>query len=106
MFTGIVEELGELVGFIAKGHSAVITVRGATVTPDARHGDSIAVNGVCLTVVNVDGDTFTADVMTETLTRSGIGAMRRGDQVNLERAATATTRLGGHIVQGHIDGVG
>jgi len=106
MFTGIVEELGELVGFIAKGHSAVITVRGATVTTDARHGDSIAVNGVCLTVVDVDGDTFTADVMKETLDRSSLGVLTIGDRVNLERAATIATRLGGHIVQGHVDAVG
>src|SRR5439155_15377339 len=106
MFTGIVEELGELVGFIAKGHSAVITVRGATVTTDARPGDSIAVNGVCLTVVDVDGDAFTADVMKETLDRSALGALAEGDPVNLERAATLDSRLGGHLVQGHVDGVG
>jgi riboflavin synthase len=76
------------------------------VVKDARHGDSIAVNGVCLTVVTVDEDTFTADVMKETLDRSCLGALREGDPVNLERAATLGTRLGGHLVQGHVDGVG
>ena len=76
------------------------------VTSDARHGDSIAVNGVCLTVVDVDGDIFTADVMKETFDRASLGSLAPGEPVNLERAATAATRLGGHIVQGHVDGVG
>ena len=106
MFTGIVEELGEVVRLVdAGGDSAVIAVRGPVVTADARHGDSISVNGVCLTVIdNVDG-VFTADVMGETLRRSSLGALRVGSQVNLERAATVGSRLGGHLVQGHVDGV-
>ncbi len=106
MFTGIVEELGEIAELTDLGDAARIAVRGKTVTTDARHGDSIAVNGVCLTVVDVDGDTFTADVMKETLDRSSLGAVAPGDPVNLERAALLSSRLGGHIVQGHVDGVG
>jgi len=107
MFTGIVEELGEVVRLTdGGGDSAVLAVRGPLVTSDARHGDSISVNGVCLTVIdNVDG-VFTADVMGESLQRSTLGALRAGSPVNLERAATVATRLGGHIVQGHVDGVG
>jgi riboflavin synthase len=106
MFTGIVEELGEVVYLTdAGGDSAVIAVRGPVVTSDARLGDSISVNGVCLTVIdNVDG-VFTADVMGESLRRSSLGALRAGSQVNLERAATVGSRLGGHLVQGHVDGV-
>ena len=106
MFTGIVEELGEVVRLTdAGGDSAVLAVRGPLVTSDARHGDSISVNGVCLTVIdNVDG-VFTADVMGETLRRSSLGALSVGGQVNLERAATVGSRLGGHRVQGHVDGV-
>jgi riboflavin synthase len=104
VFTGIVEELGALVVSDDLGTAARFTVRGPLVTSDARHGDSIAVNGVCLTVVEVVGDTFTADVMKETLDRSALGALRPGDAVNLERAATLQTRLGGHLVQGHVDG--
>jgi riboflavin synthase len=102
MFTGIVEELGELV---AAG-AGTLTVRGPLVCADARPGDSIAVNGVCLTVVEVAGGGFTVDVMAETLRRSALATLAPGDPVNLERAATATTRLGGHLVQGHVDGVG
>jgi riboflavin synthase len=106
MFTGIVEELGEVAYLTdAGGDSAVLAVRGPLVTSDARHGDSIAVNGVCLTVIdNVDG-VFTADVMGETLRRSSLGVLRPGSAVNLERAATVGSRLGGHLVQGHVDGV-
>ena len=106
MFTGIVEELGEVAYLTdAGGDSAVIAVRGSVVTSDARHGDSVAVNGVCLTVIdNVDG-VFTADVMGETLRRSSLGVLRSGSPVNLERAATVGSRLGGHLVQGHVDGV-
>jgi riboflavin synthase len=106
MFTGIVEELGEVVYLTdAGGDSAVLAVRGPVVTSDARHGDSISVNGVCLTVIdNVDG-VFTADVMGETLRRSSLGVLAAGSQVNLERAATVGSRLGGHLVQGHVDGV-
>jgi riboflavin synthase len=106
VFTGIVEELGTVVAVTDLGDSARLAVRGETVTADARHGDSIAVNGVCLTVVEVDDDVFGADVMKETLDRSSLGALRAGDRVNLERAATLATRLGGHLVQGHVDGVG
>jgi riboflavin synthase len=106
MFTGIVEELGTLAAFEDLGEAARLSVSGPLVAKDAAHGDSIAVNGVCLTVVTVDGDTFTADVMRETLARSALGALRPGDPVNLERAATLATRLGGHLVQGHVDGVG
>jgi riboflavin synthase len=106
MFTGIVEELGEIVRRTdTGGDSAVLAVRGPLVTSDARHGDSISVNGVCLTVIdNVDG-VFTADVMGETLRRSSLGALQEGSRVNLERAAALGSRLGGHLVQGHVDGV-
>ncbi|GAB3891793.1 riboflavin synthase [Microbispora bryophytorum] len=106
MFTGIVEELGEVVALEAQGDSARLTVRGAVVTADAGHGDSIAVNGVCLTVAGAEADSFTADVMKETLDRSSLGALRPGSRVNLERAVRADQRLGGHIVQGHVDGTG
>jgi riboflavin synthase len=107
MFTGIVEELGEVVRRAdTGGDSALVAVSGPVVTADAGRGDSIAVNGVCLTVVEVDGDVFTADVMGETLRRSSLGALRPGDPVNLERAATVGSRLGGHLVQGHVDSVG
>ncbi|MGC4749447.1 riboflavin synthase [Micromonospora sp. DT201] len=107
MFTGIIEELGEIVRVTpTAGDSALVAVRGPLVTSDARHGDSIAVNGVCLTVVEVADGIFTADVMGETLRRSALGALRPGDPVNLERAAALGSRLGGHLVQGHVDGVG
>jgi riboflavin synthase len=111
MFTGIVEERGEVVGITAhdrdgSGGAARLTVRGPRVTADAEHGDSIAVSGVCLTVVDRTADTFTADVMAETLHRTTIGALRAGDAVNLERSVTSATRLGGHLVQGHVDGTG
>lgn len=101
MFTGIVEELGEVV----KSSEAFLAVRGPLVTSDASLGDSISVDGVCLTVTLVDGDVFHADVMAETRRRTAIGGLMPGDRVNLERAATLTTRLGGHLVQGHVDGV-
>jgi riboflavin synthase len=107
VFTGIVEELGEVVGKDDLGDSARFTIRGPLVTADAGHGDSIAVNGVCLTVVEVQpGDMFTADVMGETLGRSSLGQLAAGSPVNLERAAAVNSRLGGHIVQGHVDGTG
>jgi riboflavin synthase len=109
VFTGIVEELGTILGRIELGPSgdaARLTIGADLVTADARHGDSIAVNGVCLTVVDVDERSFSADVMKETLARSALGTVRPGDLVNLERAVTAATRLGGHLVQGHVDGVG
>ncbi len=106
MFTGIVEELGEIVRLDWHGEAAILAVCGPTVAGDARLGDSISVSGVCLTVTAVDGDVFNADVMKETFDRSTLGSATVGDRVNLERAATPTTRLGGHIVQGHVDGVG
>ncbi len=106
MFTGIIEELGEVVRLDWYGEGAGIGVRGPRVTGDAGHGDSIAVSGVCLTVTSVDGDVFVADVMKETFDRSALGSLALGDRVNLERAATPSTHLGGHIVQGHVDGVG
>lgn len=107
MFTGIVEELGEVLGTESGPSSARLTVRGPVVTADARHGDSIAVNGVCLTVTDQPApDAFTADVMLETLERTTLGGLRPGDPVNLERAVPAGARLGGHVVQGHVDGVG
>jgi riboflavin synthase len=106
MFTGIVEELGEVVAVEQRGDSARLTVRGPLVVSDAHHGASIAVDGVCLTVVDVDGDTFTADVMAETLGRSALAALRPGSPVNLERPVTLADRLGGHLVQGHVDGTG
>ncbi|MFM9035064.1 MAG: riboflavin synthase [Mycobacterium sp.] len=107
MFTGIVEELGEVVAVEHLGDSARLTIRGPLVTSDVRHGDSIAVNGVCLTVAEVAADgRFTADVMGETLNRSSLAALRPGGPVNLERAAALNSRLGGHIVQGHVDGTG
>jgi riboflavin synthase len=105
VFTGIVEELGEVVE-VAAGPVARLTVRGPLVSGDARPGDSIAVNGVCLTVVDVAGGTFTVDVVAETLARSSLAAVAAGDPVNLERAVTPATRLGGHLVQGHVDGTG
>ncbi|HEY7719295.1 MAG TPA: riboflavin synthase [Pedococcus sp.] len=106
MFTGIVEELGEVVAVDVGEDSARLTVRGPLVTSDATHGASIAVNGVCLTVVEHGGGTFTVDVMAETLRRTGLGALRPGDPVNLERAMAAGGRFGGHVVQGHVDGTG
>lgn len=108
MFTGIVEELGEVVELrlTPDGTDARLTVRGPKVTSDAGHGDSIAVSGVCLTVVEQADGTFAADVMAETLSRTTVGTLKAGDLVNLERSVTAHTRLGGHVVQGHVDGVG
>ena len=107
MFTGIVEELGKVTRVEDLGDSARLTITGPVVTSDARHGDSIAVNGVCLTVVEATADgQFSADVMAETLNRSSLGGLAAGSPVNLERAAAVNSRLGGHIVQGHVDGTG
>ena len=106
MFTGIVEELGAVAAIEPGKDSARLTVRGPLVTADVTHGASIAVNGVCLTVVSHDDGEFTVDVMAETLRRSGLGALRPGDRVNLERAMAAGGRFGGHVVQGHVDGTG
>jgi len=106
LFTGIIEELGAVVGLEPRGDSAVLVVRAPTVSADTHHGASIAVNGVCLTVVGSDGERLHFDVMAETLKRSVIGALRPAEQVNLERAVRAVGRLDGHIVQGHVDGTG
>jgi len=107
MFTGIVEELGQVVRLESGSESARITVRGPVVTSDAVHGASIAVNGICLTVVDrPEPDTFTADVMLETLRRTSLAGLDAGTRVNLERPMPADGRFGGHIVQGHVDGVG
>jgi riboflavin synthase len=106
VFTGIVEELGEIVALDRDGDSARLSVRGPLVVSDAVHGASIAVNGVCLTVTDVKDDAFTVDVMKETLDRSGLAALSPGSPVNLERPVRPADRLGGHIVQGHVDGVG
>jgi riboflavin synthase len=108
MFTGIVEEIGEVIVVRESADVVVFTVRGRTVTSGTRHGDSIAVNGVCLTVVDPQGstdDTFTVELMPETLKRSSLAAVVPGARVNLERAVPVGGRLGGHIVQGHVDGV-
>ncbi|MCB1274433.1 MAG: riboflavin synthase [Leucobacter sp.] len=109
MFTGLIEEVGEIVAVAPVGDSLRLTVRGPLVTSDARHGDSIQVSGVCLTAVELGEaaggpGTFTADVMAQSINMSTLGALRPGDRVNLERAARIDSRLGGHIVQGHVDG--
>ncbi|MFI9024773.1 riboflavin synthase [Streptomyces sp. NPDC053560] len=118
MFTGIVEELGEVVAVETLTDAPPATaggtpsryarfrLRGPVVTEDAKHGDSIAVNGVCLTVVETADGEFTADVMAETLKRSSLGALEKGSRVNLERPMALGGRLGGHLVQGHVDGTG
>jgi riboflavin synthase len=106
MFTGIVEELGTVEALVDQGDAVRLTVRGPHVTLDAGLGDSIAVNGCCLTVAERDQETFTADVMRETLDKTSLGVLEAGARVNLERAVTPQTRLGGHIVQGHVDGTG
>ncbi|QKS13689.1 riboflavin synthase [Curtobacterium sp. Csp1] len=104
MFTGIIEELGTVTAVEQHGDSVALTVRGPVVVADARHGDSIATSGVCLTVVERTDDTFTAFVMAQTLDMSAHGSLAVGDRLNLERAASVGDRLGGHIVQGHVDG--
>ena len=104
MFTGIIEELGEIVKWEPTVDAARLTVRGPLAVSDTKHGDSIAVSGVCLTVVDQGKDWFTADVMAQTIAMSTFTAPSPGDRVNLERAAQVGDRLGGHIVQGHIDG--
>ncbi|GEL16626.1 riboflavin synthase [Pseudonocardia asaccharolytica] len=109
MFTGIVEEVGEIVDVRQDDEVVVLTVRGPKVSADAAHGDSIAVNGCCLTVIDdegVSGDQFRVEVVPETLRRTALGSVVAGSKVNLERALPAGGRLGGHIVQGHVDGVG
>jgi riboflavin synthase len=106
VFTGIVEELGVVEGIEDQGDAIRLTVRGPHVLSDASLGDSIAVNGCCLTVAEREQETFTADVMRETLDKTSLGALEPGSRVNLERSVTAQTRLGGHIVQGHVDAAG
>ncbi|WP_433325433.1 riboflavin synthase [Spirillospora sp. CA-294931] len=106
MFTGIVEELGEIEAIAPEGDSITFTIRGPLVTQDAVHGASIAVNGVCLTVVDVKDGAFTADAIKETLDKSSLGVLEVGSKVNLERPVRLSDRLGGHLVQGHVDGVG
>lgn len=106
MFTGIVEEIGTVVSVNRGVKSADLTLQGKIILEDMHIGDSIAVNGVCLTVTGQNADTFTADVMAETLRRSSLGKLTKGSQVNMERAMAANGRFGGHIVSGHIDGTG
>ena len=104
MFTGIVEEKGTVTALEQLGDAVRLTIRGPVVTSDAAHGDSISVNGCCLTVATLDGEKFSADVMAESLARTSLGDLDNGSEVNLERAVAAGARMGGHIVQGHVDG--
>ncbi len=106
MFTGIIEEVGEIKNIRHGQKSAQLTICGPLVTSDSKVGDSIAVNGVCLTATSISGDTFTADVMAESMRRTALGSLTMGSKVNLERAMLAGGRFGGHIVSGHIDGTG
>ena len=106
MFTGIIEELGHIRAIEMRGENARIVIDARAVTAGSRDGDSIAVNGVCLTALEIKPDSFAADVSKETLFRSTLGNLRPGSAVNLERAVTPATRLGGHLVQGHVDGRG
>ncbi len=106
MFTGIIEELGRIVSIEDQPDAKRITIEGPLVTSDVNRGDSIAVNGTCLTAVEIEPGNFTADVMHETLRLTSLGAAKVGDVVNLERAMNAATRFGGHVVQGHVDGLG
>lgn len=106
MFTGIIEELGKVRAVERRGENARIVIEAHAVTDDTKTGDSISVNGVCLTALDIEPDSFAADVSHETLERSTIGNLKPGAPVNLERAVTAATRLGGHIVQGHVDARG
>lgn len=106
MFTGIIEELGTVKSFVANEGGARMDVSANLVTSDSHEGDSIAVNGVCLTALDIKSDSFSADLSQETLDRSTLGNLQPGSRVNLERAVTPSTRLGGHIVQGHVDARG
>jgi len=106
MFTGIIEELGSVANFERFGDGARITISADLVTQDSNEGDSISVNGVCLTALNITPHSFSADVSQETLDRTTLGDLAASTKVNLERAVTPATRLGGHIVQGHVDGRG
>ena len=104
MFTGLVEEKGTVTAVVRLGDAVRLTIRGPVVTSDAAHGDSISVNGCCLTIAQLGDDSFEADVMAESLARTSLGDLHPGSEVNLERATVAGARLGGHIVQGHVDG--
>jgi riboflavin synthase len=104
VFTGIIEELGEVIAWTPSADAARVTVRAPLAVSDAKHGDSISVSGVCLTVVDQGDDWFTADVMAESIAMSTLGGLTPGTRVNLERAAKVGDRIGGHIVQGHVDG--
>lgn len=106
MFTGIVEEIGTIVNIKKGEKSSVLRIKASVVLEHTKVGDSIAVNGVCLTVTDLDKNQFEADVMSETLQRSSLGSLKKGNMVNLERAMAADGRFGGHIVSGHIDGTG
>lgn len=106
MFTGIVEEIGTISSIQKGAKSSVLTVKAQKVLEDAHIGDSIMTNGVCLTITDLDSQTFKADVMSETLDRTALGALKNGSPLNLERALNLQTRLGGHMVSGHIDGTG
>jgi riboflavin synthase len=106
MFTGIIEELGSVRSVEERGENARIVIDARVVTEGTNHGDSIAVNGVCLTALDIHDDSFAADVSRETLNRSTLGSLKPGTPVNLERAVTPATRLGGHMVQGHVDARG
>jgi riboflavin synthase len=106
MFTGIIEELGTVASFVPHEGGAKMDIKASVVTSDSREGDSISVNGVCLTALDIKADSFSADLSQETLDRSTLGNLTIGSRVNLERAVTPSTRLGGHMVQGHVDGRG
>jgi riboflavin synthase len=106
MFTGIIEELGTVASFVPNDGGAKMDVKASVVTADSREGDSISVNGVCLTALDIKSDSFSADLSQETLDRSTLGNLEVGSRVNLERAVTPSTRLGGHMVQGHVDARG
>jgi len=106
MFTGIIEELGRVKAIEQQPDAVRLTLEGPTVVSDVKRGDSISVSGTCLTAIEFDENSFTADVMKETLDRTSLSELKVGDPVNLERAMTAATRYGGHVVQGHVDGVG
>ena len=106
MFTGLIEEKGTVTELDQLGDAVRLTIRGPVVTSDAAHGDSISVNGCCLTVAELHGDAFSADVMAESLARTSLGDLEPSSEVNLERAMAAGARMGGHIVQGHVDGTG
>ncbi|MFM1779033.1 MAG: hypothetical protein RIS51_178 [Actinomycetota bacterium] len=106
MFTGIIEELGKITNIEQQKDAARFTIQGKIIVSDLHRGDSISVSGTCLTAIEITEDSFTADVMHETLRLSSLGTAKVGDVVNLERAMTAATRFGGHVVLGHVDGVG